>query len=293
MLLPKFLYHEPEGLAEACEMLASFKGDARALAGGTDLLVNMKKKLLSPAHVVSLGRIGALKGMEPREKGLRIGACETVADIAENPLVKAGYGALARGAGWLGSPLVRNLATIAGNCVSARPAADLPPSLVAYGAEAVLEKKDTSRTVPVETLFTGPGATILLPEELLTALLLPALPPHAGAGYEKLGLREALEISLVNVAAYIALEGPEGPVTSARIVLGSVAPTPIRAPSAEKVLLGERPTEALFARAGEAASGDSRPIDDFRGSAAYRRAMVAVLTQRALQTALKDARARS
>lgn len=292
MLLPKFDYHEPGSVAETCEMLSRFKGDGKVLAGGTDLLVNLKKKVLKPSNLVSLGKVAELRGLEKREGRVRIGACEIVADLAENGLVRSSFGALAAGAGWLGSPLVRNLATIAGNVASARPAADLPPPLMAYGAEALIERAGGSRTVSVESLFTGPGTTTIAPEEILTAFYLPEPLPYAGAGYEKLGIREALEISLVNVAAFIALDGPDGPIKAARVVLGSVAPTPIRAPSAESALVGEKPSDALFGKAGEAASGDSRPIDDFRGSAEYRRAMVAVLTKRALEAALSDARAR-
>lgn len=293
MLLPRFDYHEPGSVAEACELLSQFKGKGKVLAGGTDLLVNLKKKVFTTANVISVGKLTDLKGVEKKDGRVRIGARENVADLAENALVKQTFAALASGAGWLGSPLVRNLATIAGNVVSARPAADLPPSLIAYGAEAMLQKTGGERTVPVESLFTGPGATILAPDELLTALILPAPLPNSGAGYQKLGVREALEISLVNVAAFIALDGPDGPIKAARVVLGSVGPTPIRAPSAENALIGEKPSEALFEKAANAASGDSRPIDDFRGSAAYRRAMVGVLTKRALDAALEDARARS
>lgn len=293
MLLPRFDYHEPGSVAEACELLSQFKGKGKVLAGGTDLLVNLKKKVFTTANVISVGKLPDLKGVEKNDGRVRIGARENVADLAENALVKQTFAALASGAGWLGSPLVRNLATIGGNVVSARPAADLPPSLIAYGAEALLQKTGGERTVPVESLFTGPGATILAPDELLTALILPAPLPNSGAGYQKLGVREALEISLVNVAAFIALDGPDGPIKAARVVLGSVAPTPIRAQSAESALIGEKPSEALFEKAANAASGDSRPIDDFRGSAAYRRAMVGVLTKRALDAALKDARARS
>lgn len=293
MLLPKFDYHEPGSVAEACEMLSRFKGEGKVLAGGTDLLVNLKKNVIKPAHLVSLGKLKELKGVETQDGRVRIGACENVADLAEDEGVRRHFAALASGAGWLGSPLVRNLATIAGNVASARPAADLPPSLVAYGAEAVLEKAGGSRTVPIESLFTGPGTTTLGADELLTAFYLPEPQPSSGCGYQKLGVRESLEISLVNVAAFIALDGPDGAIKAARVVLGSVAPTPIRAPSAESALVGETPSEALFEKAAQAAAGDSRPIDDFRGSAEYRRAMVGVLTRRALEAALKDAQARS
>jgi aerobic carbon-monoxide dehydrogenase medium subunit len=287
MLLPKFDYHEPATLAEACEVMAELGKRARPLAGGTDLIVNMKKRILSPQHVVSLGRLEELKRIESHEGTVRIGALMSVADIAESPEVKGPYAALAHGASVLGSPLIRNLATVAGNLVSARPAADLPPSLMAYGARVVLRKKDGERFVALEDLIQGPGQTAMEPEEILTHIVLDTPPAGSGAAYIKLGTRKALEISLVNVAAYLSLDESAGSIASARIVMGAVGPTPLRGTSAEKLLIGENPSEHLFEKAGEAAQMDSRPIDDFRGSAEYRRAMVKVLTERTLRAAYR------
>lgn len=144
----------------------------------------------------------------------------------------------------------------------------------------------------IEDFFQGPGETARGADEILLGVLLPPPPPYSGGGYVKLGKRKALEISIVNVAAYIALESPGGAVKEARIALGAVAPTPLRAREAEKVLTGERPGDTLFDEAGKTAPKESRPIDDFRGSAEYRREMVALLTKRALQTAFLEARER-
>ena len=290
MLLPKFDYHEPKGVDEACEMMAELGDAARPIAGGTDLIVNMKKGLLSPGHVVSLGRIADLQVLDAGDGTLTLGGCVTAARVAESEQAAAGFGALAAGAGVLGSPLIRNLATVAGNLVSARPAADLPPPLMACGAEAVLKSVSGERFVPLEEFFEGPGQTVIRADELLTHVRLRKPGGYSGSGYEKLGVRRTLEISLVNVAAFLSMDDPDGPIREARIVLGAVAPKPVRAPSAEKALVGEKPTESLFVRAGEAAIGDCSPIDDFRGSAEYRRDMVAVLTKRALIKALEDAR---
>ena len=290
MLLPKFDYHEPTTLAEACEVMAEFGNRAKPLAGGTDLIVNMKKKILSPEHVVSLGRIEELKGIDSQDGTIRIGALTTVDEIAASEQMKAAYPALAHGASVLGSPLIRNLATAAGNLVSARPAADLPPSLMAYGAQAVLKKKDGERLIPLEDFVQGPGKTVMEPEEIVTHIVLDTPPSGSGAGYLKLGTRKALEISLVNVASYLALDESGENIKSARIVMGAVGPTPLRATTAEKLLVGEKPSERIFEQAGEAALKDSRPIDDFRGSAEYRRAMVKVLTERTLKAAYELAR---
>jgi len=293
MLLPKFDFYEPSTVDEACKTMAEPDLSARPIAGGTDLIVNMKKGILSPKHVVSLSRIADLKEIYPSNGTLAIGACLTAAELAESDKVGKTFSALALGAVSLGSPLIRNLATIGGNLGSSRPAADLPPSLIAYGARVVLKKTSGERVVPLKDFFRGPGQTVMAPDEILTQVVVDEPPPCSGAGYIKLGVRKALEISLVNVAAFLSLDGPDGAIVSARVVLGAVAPVPMRAPSAEQALMGEKPGEGLFEKAGEAAARDSRPIDDFRGSAEYRRAMVQVLTQRALKMAFENAKKNS
>lgn len=290
MLLPKFEYHEPRSLAEACKLMAELRAKAKVLAGGTDLIVNMKRRVLSPKHVVSLSRVRELKGLESGKKTLKIGGGLTVSELEGSADAKKILRALQGAASVLGSPLIRNLATVGGNLVTARPAADLPPPLMAYGAKVVLKHASGKRTLSLDGFFKGPGETVMGPAEILYQVVVDRPPPHSGAGYLKLGLRKALEISMVNVASFIELDRPDGVIRSARIVLGAVAPIPMRAPAAEKVLVGEKPSRALFAFAGETAAKESRPIDDFRGSADYRRAMVAILTRRTLETALKQAR---
>lgn len=291
MLLPDFEYYEPKTVSEACEIMGRLREKARPLAGGTDLIVNMKKKLIRPDHVVSLAKIEDLKGIV-RENGLlKIGACVTVGELAASEAVSGALDGLAEGAKVLGSPLIRNLATVAGNVVTARPAADLPPPLMAYGASVVLAKTSGQRTVGLDDFFRGPGQTVMEPDEILTTILVQIPQGHRVGSYIKLGVRQTLEISLVNVAAVISLDGPDGVVSQSRIVLGSVGPIPVRAVSAEKILDGQMPSETLFERAGEAAAADAQPIDDFRGSAEYRRDMVSVLTKRALNAAFQKAKA--
>ncbi|RJR19596.1 MAG: xanthine dehydrogenase family protein subunit M [Desulfobacteraceae bacterium] len=289
MLLPKFEYHDPGKLTEACRLMAELGQGARLLAGGTDLLVNMKKSLVRPQHVVSLGRIPELASLKKEGRRIRIGSCVNIADIAREPVISERLTALSEGALSLGSPLIRNLATIGGNIVTARPAADMPPPLIAYGAKIKLQKKGKSRTIPLDAFFTGPGSTVLEHGELLSEIMIEMPSSLSGASYIKLGVRKALEISLASAAAFIRLDSPEGRIKDARIALGSVAPTPLRSRSAEEVLLGECPSPALFTKASEEAARDARPIDDFRGSAEYRRDMVKVLTRRALDKALKRA----
>jgi CO/xanthine dehydrogenase FAD-binding subunit len=288
MLLPRFDFHEPATLAEACRTMASLGEAARPIAGGTDLLVNIKKKVLAPKHLVSLARIDALHDIQSLNGHLVIGACMTVSELAESAAIQDRLGALRAGARSLGTPLIRNLATIGGNIGSARPAADLPPSLMVYGTTLVLTGSQGRREMPIGDFFKGPGMTALAPSEIISEIRVDLPGPLSGAGYINIGVRKSQDCNIVNVAAFITLDAPEGAITEARIAMGCVGPTHLRAPSAEKVLLGEKPSEALFALAGDAATRDCRPILDFRGSAEYRRAMVGVLTQRTLSVAHRE-----
>jgi carbon-monoxide dehydrogenase medium subunit len=269
--------------------MAELGGGVRAIAGGTDLVVNMRKGTVAPEHVLSLGRIKELCAINLSGRGLTIGACCTVASLAESSVIASQWHALHEGAFSLGSPLVRNLATAGGNLVTARPAADLPPPLMAYGARVTLESSQEQRFVSLDQFFLGPGRTVMKPAEILTSIVLETPPAFSGSSYIKLGTRRALEISIVSVASFLTLESPGGRIRSARVVLGSVAPVPMRAMDAEKTLIGEIPSQSLFTKAGETAAGESKPIDDHRGTAGYRRDMVSVLTRRTLQAALERA----
>jgi carbon-monoxide dehydrogenase medium subunit len=290
MILPRFEFYEPRDLKEACALMAFHKQKVVPLAGGTDVLVNMKKRVIQPEYLIGLSRIPELKTVQKEKKQFRIGSGVTAAQIAASTEIKKNFRALAAGAETLGSPLVRNLATIGGNIVNSRPAADFPPGLMAYGAKLVLARQVGTRVVALEDFIRGPGQTVLAADELLVEIVLDEPPAFTGSAYLKLGIRKALEISIVNLVAVLTLEKPNGVIRAARIVMGAVGPTPLRAPRAEKLLIGAKPDEALFARAGEAAAGDSRPIDDFRGSAAYRREIIKVFTRRALAMAWEDAK---
>lgn len=292
MLLPRFNYHAPTSLAEAIEMMAQFKAKARVLAGGTDLLVNLKKRKDRAEEVISLGRLSDLKGLEVRAGGLKIGSLTTAAELATLRSDLVAISGLAEAAGVLGTPLVRNRATIGGNLVSARPAADLAPPLLCLEAKLTLAGPRGDRQVPLADFFKGPGQTIIEPEEILTEVVIPAFGPGCGGAYLKLAARRALEISIVGVAAFLCLDG-QGTIKKARVFLAAVGPTPLRAASAEDLLLGERPkgeADPIFHGAGLRAAGEARPIDDFRASAEYRRHMTEVLTRRALAAAWLKAR---
>ncbi len=290
MTLPLFDYHEPASLTEACQMLQAFGGKAAVLAGGTDLLVKMKNRESSPRNLVSVSEIAEMRRIDFFGKLKSLGACCTVSRIAESADVRSRFPALATAAEQLGSPAVRNLGTVGGNAVTASPAADLPPPLIAYGAKVRLVCQDGERVLPLERFFEGPGATAIQPDEILAEFFLETPPDGSGAAFFKLGQRMALQCSIVNGACRLAIDPRSGAIQTARVVLGAVSPTVVRAVSAENILVGEKPSERLFQEAGRKAADGCRPIDDLRGSAAYRRDMVCVLASRALREAFENSR---
>jgi carbon-monoxide dehydrogenase medium subunit len=290
MLLPRFNFHDPLSMEEACQIMAEYGLKAKIIAGGTDLMVNMKKKLFTPEQLVSVSRLKELKKIEKKDDIFTIGAGVTVVELAESAKIKNQLSALNAGAKSLGSPLVRNRATIGGNLASARPAADLPPSLMCYGSRVVLKNRDGKRTVPLDKFFLGPGFTTMGPEEILTEIQVDIPPPGSGAGYLQLGVRKAQDCNIVNAGSFISLDEKSGEIKKARVVLGCVGPTHIRAITVEKRLIGEKPGEKLFQKAAQDAKGECAPIDDFRGCSDYKKQMVGVLTFRTLELALREAR---
>ncbi len=292
-LLSRFDYYEPRDIAEACKLLYQLKASAKIIAGGTDVLVSMKKGLISPEYLVGIGKIPGISEIEPRNGGVAIGAHLIIEKLVEFDLIRKRFSILSKAASVLGSPLVRNRATIGGNIVNARPAADMPPALIAMGARVKLKSRRAEREVPLDKFFKGPGETVIRPGEVLTQVVIDGPPPFTGGDYIKLMHRRSLEIAIVAVASRITLDGPDGAVTDAKIILSSVAPRVVHAARAEKALIGEKPTEKLFEHAAKIASGECRPIDDIRGGAQYRQDMVEVLTKRTLRGALSEAAGRT
>lgn len=288
MLLPKFEFHEPGTIKEALELKKKWGSTAKFLAGGTDLLVHLKKKIITTDHIISLQKIEALSQIRDNQGSAEIGACATMATISKTPVIKEKFSALKSGVDNLGTHLIRNRATIGGNVTNASPAGDSLPALLIYKAVVLLESLDGKREIPIEEFFKGPGKTDMKPDEILTGFRLPTPPAHSGAHYIQLGKRKSSEINVVNVASFLEFDPKTKKILNARIALGSVAATPIRALKAEALLKGRIAEDASFYEAGEKArSEDCKPIDDFRGSAAYRRAMVGVLTKRTLSTAFE------
>jgi carbon-monoxide dehydrogenase medium subunit len=292
MLLPKFDYHEPSTLEEALKLLQELGGNAKVLAGGTDLLVRMKLKIDKPSHVLSIARVPGLNEITPRNgHGVTVGAAVTAAQLSRHELMNDRFTPLAMAAGRLGAPMIRNRATIGGNLVNARPAADLPPGCMALNAKVKLKSASSERDVPVTEFFRGPGETLMEPNELMVSINIETPPPWTGGSYIKLGARKTLEISMVNVAALLTLDSPDGRITDCRIALGAVAPTPVRAYAAEEAVIAARPSPELFEKAGQIGVGTCSPITDHRGTMEYRCMMIEVLIKRCLMQAYERAKA--
>jgi len=276
----RFEYFEPKTLGEAASLLARYAGRAQALAGGTDLLVELKEQLRRADCVVNIKRIPGIDALSfDARDGLRIGALVTAREIEVSPIAIQHYSSLVQAARELGSIQVRNRATIVGNVCRASPSADTLPPLIADGAQVTIHGGSGERRVGLEDFFTGPGKTVLKPDELVTEIRVPAPEPRTGKVYIKHGRRKAMELATVGVAVSLSEK-------DIRIVLGAVAPTPIRARRAEALLRGKTLNDELIEKAAEAAASESRPISNVRASAEYRREMVGVLTRRALQQAL-------
>jgi carbon-monoxide dehydrogenase medium subunit len=288
--LKPFAYFEPTTLGEAVEILSQKGTEAYPLAGGTDLLVRMKKGEIKPSVLVNLKRIDGLARIEEEPgKGLRVGALASIAAVENSSLVGSSHPLLAEAAGLLGSPAIRNLATLGGNIGRASPAADMAPALIVLQALVSVEGRKGKRELDVEHLITGPGITSLTAGEVITSFFLPKITPSSGAAYLKLGRREGMDCALVGVAAFLSLGDKNTEATEAKIALAAVAPVPQRAKKAEEILLAGPLTEERIQEAAEAAAGGSLPISDMRASGSYRQEMVRVLTLRALRLALHRA----
>lgn len=285
-----FEYHAPTSLAEVVALLRRCDGQASVFAGGTDLLVEIKEQMRQPAHLINLKRVPALDRLSfDADDGLFVGALVRVRELETSADVERHYAGLWQAVRELGSIQVRCRATLAGNVCRASPSADMLPPLIADAGVVHLHGADGTRRVAAEDFFTGPGRTVLARDEIVTAFTLPAPPPRCGKAYIKHGRRKAMELATVGVAVTLVL-ADDGAVDDVRIVLGAVAPTPLRARRAEAMMRGERTSPGLLEIVARIAMEESQPISDVRASADYRRRMVGVLTRRAIERALERAR---
>ena len=289
----RFDYAEPRTLAEASAALKGHDGFASVMAGGTDLLVEIKEHLRRVKCVVNIKRIPGLDALTfDARTGLRFGALTTARAIELNTDVARHYPGLTQAVRELGSIQVRHRATVVGNICRASPSADTLPPLIADGAAIVLGDGVSTREMLLENFFTGPGKTVLRAGELVLAIAVPLpapAPARTGRVYIKHGRRKAMELATVGVAVSLTLDA-SGVCKQARIALGAVAPTPIRARAAEAMLEGTRISPESLVGAAERAMFACSPISNVRASASYRRDMVGVLTRRALEQALTQAR---
>ena len=286
----RFEYLEARTLRQAIGMLQRHGERARIVAGSTDFLVRWRAGFWHPDYVVNIQHLpGISRVVYGTRNGLRLGALVTIQTLEQHPAIRRHYPALAAAAASFAGVQVRNLATVGGNICNASPSGDTLSALMAYGAECILSGPDGTRQVPLHQLFSGPGQTVLAHDEVLTEIRLP--PPGRGTGslYIKHSPRGAMDIATVCVASLVTVDQRTGQCTDARIALGAVAPTPLRANSAEEMLKGRAIDGELLQDAADQAMTQASPIDDVRGTARYRREMVGVLTRRTLEHAAASA----
>jgi len=290
-----FEYHSPRTLEEACQLLKKYDGKARVLAGGTDLIPGMYRREIAPEQVINLKGIPGLNFIALEEsKGLFLGSLVNFNEIIYSPIIEKHYPILKEVSRKIASHQIRNLATIGGNLCNAAPSADSAPVLIALdSAVTLIGPGSKERTLPLEKFFTGPGETALAPGEILVQIHIPLPKPRTGISYIKQMTRRALEIAVVGVTALVQLEKKTEKCSSIRLVIGACAPTPLRVPAAEEILIGKKITDQDIEAAAQAASEAVKPITDVRASKLYRKEMVKVQCKRALEEANSRAQASS
>ena len=285
MIIPEFEYVSPKSLPEACALLVQHGDSAKVLAGGSDLLVKMKDGLMKPAYLISLKNLDGLKAIRYQiGTGVIIGARATHNEVMNNSILQGKYRSVCEAAHSMAADQIRNIGTVGGNLVNAVPSADLPPILIALDAQARIVGTSRERTIPLEDFFFGPGKTVLGKGEILAEIIIPDQ-PTTGSNYIKFGLRRAGALAVAGVASSVTVS--DGACRDVRIVLGAVAPTPMRARQAENILRGKKISQELIDEAGRVAGAESKPISDLRGSIEYRRNLVNVLTRRSLKSAIE------
>jgi carbon-monoxide dehydrogenase medium subunit len=279
-----FEYKRPTSLEEASHLVRESNGQSSILAGGTDLLVQIKQERIRPQVVVSLRDIDGLDSIRTGTDGVTIGAMTPLRAVETAEEILEHWRPVAEAASWIGSVQVRNRATLGGNLCNAAPSADMAPILMAYGASAVLSDGQMDRSVPLEDFFTGPGETALEIGELMKAVQIPHPPSRCFGIYHK-AYRSSMDIAVVGAGVRAVFEPDSQVCQDLRLVLGAVAPTPIRARESERMVVGSQIENGLINRASQKASEEARPIDDVRSTATYRRNMVRVLTRKGLLAA--------
>lgn len=288
MVLPDFEYKKAGSLEEALKLLAEKGPTARPMAGATDLIPPMRDHAVRPEPelLIDLKGIPELKYLEyDDEEGLKIGALTTLREIETSELVKEKNPAVAHAAKVIASTQVRYKGTLVGNICNASPSMDSAPNLLAQNATILIQSINGKRSVPAEEFFKGVKRTCLEPGEIVTGVIIPPLKENEYAAYIKHAVRKAMDLAIIGVAVKLTMDGDI--VKDARIALGAVATTPIRAPKAEDVLKGKAIDDAILEEAAQAAMDSCSPISDIRASKEYRKAMIGVFTKRAIRQALE------
>jgi len=285
----KFDYLKPTSIDGAISLFAGHGEEAKYIAGGTDVMVKIKEGKITPRYLVSLRHIQGLDQITYREGELRIGAMATHRMLELSPVIRKEFPILLDAVENIGSVQIRNVATIGGNIVNAVPSADGAIPLITLGAEIRIRGPKGERTMALEDLFIGPGQTLLEPGEILMEFVIAKLPPRTGGAYRKHTRRAAMELPILGVAVLVSLEDDMKTCSQARIGLGVLAPTPIRARNAEAVLKGQELDDKILRKAGDVAGKECKARDSVRGEAWYRRDMVEVLVPRMARVAMQRA----
>ncbi len=288
----KFSYLRPKSIDEAISLVESHKEKARYIAGGTDILVKIKERKVLPNFLISIRQILELAYIRYEEaKGiLRIGSMTTHRMLEMSPFVRRTYPILSDAVDNIGSVQIRNVATIGGNIVNAVPSADGAIPLITLGAKISMRGPKGERTMELVDFFIGPGQTLLEHGEIVLEFVVPRLSPHTGMAYYKHTRRAAMELPILGVAVLISLEDDGITCSDARIGLGVLAPTPMRAFNAEKILKGKEMQDAVLEKAGKVAADECKARDSVRGEAWYRRTMVEVFVKRLGKLCLERAK---
>ncbi len=283
-----FDYLQPATLGEAIKLLALHGERARILAGGTALLLDMQHGEIAPTHLISLDRVPGLKTVH-ENGGWRIGALNTISDLADFAINHPPLTALVDSAWLFGGRQVRNMCTVGGNICKASPGADMVPPLLCLDAELQLSGTDGQRSIPLDGFLIGPDQTAIRPAEVLTEVIVSPLPPRTGTAFFKVMRRQAMDCSIIAAAARITLADDGQTCVEARVALGAAAPNPFRAKQAEALLVGNTLSPDLLHEASLAARDAARPVSDVRASADYRRMLVETLVERAVVRAAERA----
>ena len=277
-----FEFSRPNSLEQALSVLSENPGEVRPLAGGTDLIEQVKQGRHEPKIIMDLKSIPELCKLDwdPKD-GLRIGAATSCSEVYQHQIVRTHFPAIVDAGMLVGSIQIQNRAAIGANVCNAAPSGDTIPALLIYEAKAMIISPRGSREVPLEKFFVGPGRTVLEGDEILMEIIVPPPAPRSHSSYLRFIPREEMDIAVVGVGSMVSLY-ENGTCSTARVALASVAPTPVRAFHAESILEGNPPTTILVEEAARNAVLDSSPISDVRGSAEYRKNLVEVLTSRTL-----------